>query len=71
MIVVPQKRLVDLKDPNLKVWLKEEIPADLYYSNNDRIQDIWLSSDVGYAIVYSKDDWGKTGNKFVSPPLEN
>jgi len=58
------QRLVDLKDPNLKVWLKEEIPADLYYSNNDRIQDIWLSSDVGYAIVYSEDDWGKTGSKF-------
>ncbi|CAG5094266.1 Oidioi.mRNA.OKI2018_I69.XSR.g13402.t1.cds [Oikopleura dioica] len=58
------QRLVDLKDPNLKVWLKEEIPADLYYSNNDRIQDIWLSSEVGYAIVYSEDDWGKTGNKF-------
>ena len=48
------------------MWLKEEIPADLYYSNNDRIQDIWLSSDVGYAIVYSKEDWGKTGSKFVS-----
>ena len=48
------------------MWLKEEIPADLYYSNNDRIQDIWLSSEVGYAIVYSEDDWEKTGNKFVS-----
>ncbi|KAI9497766.1 alkaline-phosphatase-like protein [Zychaea mexicana] len=38
-------------DPHFQVYLKEDVPARLHYSNNERIAPIVAIPDVGYVMV--------------------
>ena len=41
------------KIPNARVFLKNEIPDDLFYSKNDRIAPIVVLCDDGYTMSVS------------------
>ena len=40
--------------PNVKAYLKKDVPEELHYSSSDRIGPIVVIADEGYALAYSE-----------------
>ncbi len=49
------------KIPNLKVWLRDSIPARFHYGKNPRVCDILIECDLGYSLSWADDNEGYTG----------
>lgn len=53
-------------DTHYKVYLKEEVPENYHYSNNDRITPIVAIPDVGYTFI-SHNNTDKVSGKVYQP----